>query len=101
MKKLLVCALTAAMSFTALAGCGSNTNETTTSTTPAADAEAPAADAEAPAADAEAPAADADAEAAAPTEVTDVALTVTDDMFIDKTYIIIKRGKKNYYIGRK
>ena len=34
-------------------------------------------------------------------KVTDVALTITDDMFIDNTYIIIKRGKKNYYIGRK
>ena len=34
-------------------------------------------------------------------KVTDVALTVTDDMFIDNTYIIIKRGKKNYYVGRK
>ena len=26
--------------------------------------------------------------------------TITDDMFIDNTYIIIKRGKKNYYIGK-
>ena len=34
-------------------------------------------------------------------KVTDVTLNVTDDMFIDNTYIIIKRGKKNYYIGRK
>ena len=34
-------------------------------------------------------------------KVTDIATTITDDMFIDDTYIIIKRGKKNYYIGRK
>ena len=34
-------------------------------------------------------------------KVTDVTLNVSDDMFIDNTYIIIKRGKKNYYIGRK
>ena len=34
-------------------------------------------------------------------KVTDIATTITDDMFIDNTYIIIKRGKKNYYIGRK
>ena len=34
-------------------------------------------------------------------KVTDIALTLADDMFIDNTYIIIKRGKKNYYVGRK
>mgnify|MGYP002540258797 CR=1 FL=1 len=34
-------------------------------------------------------------------KVTDVTTTITDDMFIDETYIIIKRGKKNYYVGRK
>ena len=34
-------------------------------------------------------------------KVTDIATTITDDMFIDDIYIIIKRGKKNYYIGRK
>ena len=34
-------------------------------------------------------------------KVTDIATTITDDMFIDNTYIIIKRGKKNYYIGKK
>ena len=34
-------------------------------------------------------------------KVTGVATTITDDMFIDETYIIIKRGKKNYYVGRK
>ena len=34
-------------------------------------------------------------------KITDSSLVVTDDMFIDNTYIIIKRGKKNYYVGRK
>jgi len=34
-------------------------------------------------------------------KVNDISITVSDDMFIDNTYIIIKRGKKNYYIGRK
>ena len=34
-------------------------------------------------------------------KVSDISLVVTDDMFIDNTYIIIKRGKKNYYVGRK
>ena len=34
-------------------------------------------------------------------KITDTALTITDNMFIDNTYIIVKRGKKNYYVGRK
>ena len=34
-------------------------------------------------------------------KVTDINTIVKDDMFIDGTYIIIKRGKKNYYVGRK
>ena len=34
-------------------------------------------------------------------KVTDVTLNISDDMFIDNTYIIIKRGKKNYYVGKK
>ena len=34
-------------------------------------------------------------------KVTDINAIVTNEMFIDNTYIIIKRGKKNYYIGRK
>ena len=34
-------------------------------------------------------------------KITDNTITISDDMFIDNTYIIIKRGKKNYYIGRK
>ncbi len=28
-------------------------------------------------------------------------INVSDDMFIENTYIVVKRGKKNYYIGRK
>ena len=34
-------------------------------------------------------------------KVTDSAITISNEMFIDDTYIIIKRGKKNYYIGKK
>ena len=34
-------------------------------------------------------------------KVTDSNITITEDMFIDNYYIIIKRGKKNYYVGRK
>ena len=34
-------------------------------------------------------------------KITDNTITISDDMFIDNPYIIIKRGKKNYYIGRK
>ncbi len=34
-------------------------------------------------------------------KVNSLDLEVNDDMFIDNTYIIVKRGKKNYYIGRK
>lgn len=26
---------------------------------------------------------------------------ISDDMFIENTYIVVKRGKKNYYIGKK
>ena len=28
-------------------------------------------------------------------------MQITDDMFIDNTYIVVKRGKKNYYIGKR
>ena len=28
-------------------------------------------------------------------------LMITDDMFIDNTYIVVKKGKKNYFIGKK
>ena len=34
-------------------------------------------------------------------KVTDLNLTISEDMFIDNYYIIVKRGKKNYYVGRK
>lgn len=34
-------------------------------------------------------------------KVEDVELVVTDDMFIDDTYIVVKKGKKNYFIGEK
>lgn len=33
-------------------------------------------------------------------KITDLSTVISDKMFIDDTYIIIKRGKKNYYIGR-
>ena len=32
---------------------------------------------------------------------TDLDYTLTDKDFIDNSYIIIKRGKKNYYVGKK
>ena len=32
-------------------------------------------------------------------KVTDVNAEITADNFIEGTYIVIKRGKKNYYIG--
>ena len=28
-------------------------------------------------------------------------IQITDDVFIDNTYIVVKRGKKNYYIGKR
>ncbi len=34
-------------------------------------------------------------------KISDTAQEITDDFFIDNTYIIARRGKKNYYIGRK
>lgn len=34
-------------------------------------------------------------------KVDNIETIVTDDMFIDGTYIVVKRGKKNYYIGKK
>ena len=34
-------------------------------------------------------------------KVDNVELTVSDDMFIDGTYIVVKKGKKNYFIGKK
>lgn len=32
---------------------------------------------------------------------TDIEYNLTDNDFIDNTYIIIKRGKKNYYVGKR
>ena len=34
-------------------------------------------------------------------KITDINQIISPDMFIDNTYIIIKRGKKNYYVGKK
>ena len=34
-------------------------------------------------------------------KIDDDQLVVTDDMFIDNTYIIVKKGKKNYFTGQK
>ena len=34
-------------------------------------------------------------------KINDLDYQITDKDFIDNTYIIIKRGKKNYYVGKK
>ena len=34
-------------------------------------------------------------------KVENTELTITDDMFIDGAYVIVKKGKKNYFIGKK
>jgi len=34
-------------------------------------------------------------------KVTDLELVINDEIFIEDTYIVVKRGKKNYYIGKK
>ena len=34
-------------------------------------------------------------------KVADTNITIDDSMFIENTYIVVKRGKKNYYIGKK
>ena len=34
-------------------------------------------------------------------KINDLEYNITDKDFIDNTYIIIKRGKKNYYVGKK
>ena len=34
-------------------------------------------------------------------KVENTELTITDDMFIDGTFIVVKKGKKNYFIGKK
>lgn len=34
-------------------------------------------------------------------KVTDLELIIDEKMFIEDTYLVVKRGKKNYYIGKK
>ena len=34
-------------------------------------------------------------------KVENIETMITDDMFIDGTYIVVKKGKKNYFIGKK
>ena len=34
-------------------------------------------------------------------KIQDSEIVVNDDMFIDGTYIVVKKGKKNYFIGSK
>ena len=34
-------------------------------------------------------------------KIDKININISDNMFIDNTFIIAKRGKKNYYIGRK
>ena len=34
-------------------------------------------------------------------KINDATTTLSDDYFIDNAYIIVKRGKKNYYVGKK
>ena len=34
-------------------------------------------------------------------KVNDINMLVSQDLFIDSTYIVLKRGKKNYYIGKR
>ena len=34
-------------------------------------------------------------------KVENIETIITDDMFIDGTYIVVKKGKKNYFIGKK
>ena len=34
-------------------------------------------------------------------KITDLEYQITDKDYLDNTYIIIKRGKKNYYVGKK
>mgnify|MGYP000116296390 CR=1 FL=1 len=33
-------------------------------------------------------------------KVTDLEKAIDKEMFIESTYIVVKRGKKNYYIGK-
>ena len=34
-------------------------------------------------------------------KVESIETEITDDMFIDNTYIVVKKGKKNYFVGKK
>ena len=34
-------------------------------------------------------------------KINDLDLIIDDNYFLHNTYIIVKRGKKNYYIGKK
>ena len=34
-------------------------------------------------------------------KINDTNTIIDDSFFIENTYIVVKRGKKNYYIGRK
>ena len=34
-------------------------------------------------------------------KINDLNTTIDDSFFIEDTYIVVKRGKKNYYIGKK
>ena len=34
-------------------------------------------------------------------KINDTEKTIEDSMFIDNSYIVVRRGKKNYYIGKK
>ena len=33
-------------------------------------------------------------------KVTDLEKTIDQNMFIENTYVVVRRGKKNYYIGK-
>ena len=33
-------------------------------------------------------------------KVTDINLVIDNNMFIEETYIVLRRGKKNYYIAK-
>ena len=34
-------------------------------------------------------------------KIADLEKIIDDSMFIENTYIVVKRGKKNYYIGKR
>ena len=33
-------------------------------------------------------------------KITDLEKTIDQNMFIENTYVVVRRGKKNYYIGK-